>query len=247
MGSEMCIRDRSKPPPSQYKSVTLGCSDSSGGKSLFLSGIVQKQTGSSGQLQSGELGYLGLQCADYKNVFNMSDAAKTTCCIGSGSGCYWGDYRPGTKPCDEFMAKHCAPLCSEGSCTDPVCGCIGSILSTSAQCFDTKCRDEPAYRTKSMSQSMDCKGKVLTCDQLAALGPSNVATGVTLPTGCGSPPPPPSEQGWLAWLKNNPVWAVVFVVFVILLAFALKPPKQSKRTLPPPGALPPLPSLSDVN
>lgn len=235
--------------------ILLGCYNSQG--DLYLSGADQAETSSYMALSVGgftpQLGSLGLECTDYTDVFQMPDSKKVACCLGTGSGCWWGQYFPQTEKCDDIMMKYCRPLCSGGTCADPACGCLGSPLAADgvAQCFDARCADDTgAYRTRNMKQS-DCKGKKsLTCKEWAALGGgTNVAKGVPLPSGCGGPPDTPSG-GIIEWLEKNPSWAVVFIVFVILLAFALMPSGGGggARRVPklPPGALPTLPPLTTV-
>jgi hypothetical protein len=186
------------------------------------------------------------------DVFLTPDDRKVACCLRKIYGCLDG-YYPQSKKCDDFMAKHCSPLCSGGACADPACNCLGSPLAADgvAQCFDARCVNKTqAYRTKAMSDDSKCPGKNLTCAEFAALGSrANVAQGVQLPTGCGGSPDQPGG-GIIDWLKKNPNWAVVFIVFVILLAFALMPSGggSGSRRDPklPPGALPPLPPLTTV-
>ena len=238
------------------QSVTLGCY--SGTADLYLSGLDEAETDSGWSLSVGggappQLGALSLGCTDYTDVFQMPDAQKVACCLGKGTGCWWGGYDPQSKKCDEIMAKYCRPLCAGGTCADPACNCLGSPLAADgvAQCFDARCANSTgAYRTKAMSNDPNCPGKNLTCAGFAALGSgAYVAQGVQPPTGCGGSPDPPGG-GVVAWLKKDPIRAVVFIVFVILLAFALLPDGSGagSRRVPklPPGALPTLPPLATV-
>lgn len=238
--------------------ATIGCSSSS--YDLYLSGLGEAQSSSSWSMSVAgfvpQVGALNVGCTDFSDVFQMPDKNMVACCKGGGHNCWWGPgkgYLPQTKACDAVMAQHCRPLCAGGSCTDPACNCLGSPLAAdgTAQCFDAGCADDSsAYRTKSMYNDPKCPGKNLTCAEYAALGAANVAKGVVLPMGCGgSPGPPPAGGGIFGWLKKNPIWAVVFVVFVILLAFALMPSSgggSGKVPKLPPGALPKLPSLGEM-
>lgn len=244
----------SKPSPSS-QSDSVGCYRSS--NDLYLSGVDQAETQTGWSISAGghmpQLGSLSLGCTDYTNVFQMPDAQKVACCLGRGGGCWWGGYTPQSKKCDDVMAKYCRPLCSGGTCADQACNCLGSPLAVDgvAQCFDTRCANNTgAYRTGVMSVDSQCPGKGLTCAELAALGGgAYVAVGVRPPTGCGGSPDEPSGGG-LVWLEKNPIWAVVFVVFVILLAFALMPsgggPRSRDGPKLPPGALPALPPLAGI-
>jgi hypothetical protein len=230
------------------QNAEIGCSSSS--SDLYLSDITWAGTDNT----PTTIGHLRAGCTDYADAFQMPTAGMVACCKGGGENCWWGPgggYYPQSAACDAVMSKYCPPLCSGGSCTDSACNCLGSPLAAdgTAQCFDARCADNAsAYRTAAMSKDPKCPGESLTCAEFAVLGPSGVAKGAVLPSGCPGPPAPPPSGGILAWLQKNPTWAIIFVVFLILAAFALAPPSSGRgrsRKLPP-GALPELPSLGEI-
>ena len=198
------------------KKVELTCPDAGG--DIYFQGLETALTKNKKSYQ--QLGSIMVGCTDFLDFFQMPPEKLVQCCRGEASGECWG--RDAQSPiCDQAMAAHCEPLCSNGVCVDPVCGCLGSPLASFgvAQCFDARCADNPAaYRTAQMAKT-SCRGVNPNCAQWEALNNGVYASKniVAPPAGCTSPP------GGVPWLSNNMLLIVIFILTLALVVATAQP------------------------
>lgn len=97
-----------------------------------------------------------------------TSADKVACCKGTGDVTRCGPYWPTseTAACDAVMAEHCRVTTD-----DPACACFVSEIP-SAHCFDKRCTNSNAYKTKFMRENvakcptyMDCRQYIGLSDQ----------------------------------------------------------------------------------
>ena len=178
---------------------------------------------------SPQLGSITVGCTNFLDFFQMPPEKQLQCCRGEALGECWG--RDAQSPiCDQIMATRCEPLCSNGVCVDPACGCLGSPLASSgvAQCFDARCADNPAaYRTAQMAKD-SCRGENINCAQWSALSNGIYASKSVMapPGGCTSQP------GGVPWMSSNNM--LIIIIFVLTLALVISTTQSRRiREVPP--------------
>lgn len=197
---------------------------------IFANGIAQGS-------ESGALNALGFGCQDYADEFDSSSDRQLACCRGTTTDpqlC--GGFDPQSTKCDTYMTKYCTTNCSSGSCLDPTCGCLGSLVGR-PECYDSRCADTPAaYFSTAQKTTTSCP-TTASCDIWHLLDDGRyLAKKIPSPGGCNPVPPGPGYPKVIA--------VIVFLILLIFLSEVVASSSKAKALPPVYMTMPAIPETS---
>jgi len=200
--------------PKKYSLTTLAAPPTA----IFANGVAQNSG-------SGALNALSFGCQDFADEFDSSSDRQLACCRGTTADPqFCRGFDPQSAKCDSYMTKYCATSCSSGSCLDPTCGCLGSLVGR-PECYDSRCADTPAAYFSTAQKTTSSCPTTASCDIWHLLDNGRyLAKKIPSPGGCS-----PASPG----LGKVPS-VIAVVVFLILLIFLSEVVGGSKTLQQPP-------------